>query len=182
MGALGGLARLACAGGHRIVTVALMLMLLATQGARTVDITDSGQLEVPAAAISAVMAAIAVAASVACVRLAPAAIKATGREDPGEVVADEVAGQAVTFVAVPLLFAAPPGIRAVWSAAGAGFVAFRLFDIIKPWPVKNLEKLPKGWGILADDLMAGVFAAILTAIFTKFWIVGRAVPAFISTG
>jgi len=50
----------------------------------------------------------------------------------------------------------------------AGFILFRLFDIIKPWPCKKLEKLPAGWGILADDLMAGFYAAIVLMIGLKF--------------
>jgi hypothetical protein len=50
--------------------------------------------------------------------------------------------------------------------AGLGFGLFRVFDILKPWPCKRLEKLPAGWGILADDLMAGVYAAFV-------WIAGQ---------
>ncbi len=51
---------------------------------------------------------------------------------------------------------------------------FRVFDIVKPWPIRKLEKLPKGWGILADDLLAGVYALIVLNIFIWFWII---VPA-----
>ncbi len=110
--------------------------------------------------VSIVMAALALAGSVVCVKFAPAAITATGKSDPGEVVADELAGQAITFLVGPFLAmgAAPSG--QVWVTAGAGFVLFRIFDIAKPWPIHKLEKLPEGWGILADDLMAGVCAAV----------------------
>src|SRR5205814_2286023 len=69
-----------------------------------------------------------------------------GREDPGQVVVDEVAGQLVTLL---LTGAALPG-------AVIGFFAFRIFDILKPWPANRFERLPGGVGIMADDLMAGL--------------------------
>jgi phosphatidylglycerophosphatase A len=107
--------------------------------------------------------------SVVCVMLAPSAIAQTGKEDPGEIVADEAAGQAVTFLAVPLMMIGPYTPIQAWGLAGAGFLLFRVFDIIKPWPVNRLESLPRGWGILADDLMAGIYAgACLCAIC--FWL------------
>ena len=75
------------------------------------------------------------------------AAQAAGRKDPGHVVVDEVAGQAVTL--------------ALWHTGAfglfLGFVLFRLFDILKPWPVRQFEALPSGVGIMADDLMAGVY-------------------------
>jgi undecaprenyl-diphosphatase len=100
-----------------------------------------------------VMAVLALAGSVACVKFACASIAATGRNDPGEVVADEFAGQAVSFLVGPFLAAGP-----AWVVALLGLVLFRIFDISKPWPIRKLEKLPAGWGILADDLLAGVYA------------------------
>src|SRR5438876_929261 len=69
-------------------------------------------------------------------------------EDPGVVVIDEVVGQLVT------LFAVGAGL---WGIA-LGFVLFRIFDIVKPWPARQFERLPGGVGIMADDLMAGVYA------------------------
>ena len=51
-----------------------------------------------------------------------------------------------------------------------GFFLFRLFDTVKPWPSYRLEELPAGWGILADDLMAGVYAGLGLIIAAKFWI------------
>jgi len=116
------------------------------------------------------MALLAAAGSVVCVALAPAAIAATGKDDPREVVADEVAGQAITFLAVPFAIAATLTTSQIWTIVGAGFVLFRLFDITKPWPIRKLEKLPQGWGILADDLLAGVYAAIGLFICIRFWI------------
>jgi phosphatidylglycerophosphatase A len=77
-----------------------------------------------------------------------------GREDPGEVVIDEVAGQLVTLVATGA------GLYGTFL----GFFVFRAFDIVKPWPVNRLERLPGGVGIMADDLMAGVFGNITLRI------------------
>ena len=121
--------------------------------------------------ISIVMAALALAGSVVCVRFAPAAIEATGKNDPGEVVADEFAGQAIVFMTCPFLALGATSTGQIWAIAAAGFVLFRAFDITKPWPIYKLEKLPKGWGILADDLLAGVFAWIVLQICIKLFII-----------
>ena len=72
-----------------------------------------------------------------------------GCEDPGFVVCDEIVAFAIVFV----------GINVTWQTSLIGFVWFRVFDIAKPWPISRLERLPGGWGIMADDLLAGVFAA-----------------------
>jgi phosphatidylglycerophosphatase A len=87
--------------------------------------------------------------------------------DPGPVVIDEVAGQWLCFlVALPL--AVPGGAREVALFAAAGFVLFRVFDVAKPWPVRPLERLPGGIGIVADDLAAGAIAGILLALGWRF--------------
>ena len=78
-----------------------------------------------------------------------------GKKDPGAVVVDEVAGQLVTFLFVPWALGVGPGAWTVF----AGFVAFRVFDIWKPYPVRRLEGLGGGLGIIADDLLAGFYAA-----------------------
>jgi len=116
------------------------------------------------------MAAFAVAASVVCVKFAPAAIAATAKKDPGEVVADEVAGQAVTFLTIPLVIGQGLTTSQIWTIAAAGFLLFRIFDVIKPPPIRKLEKFPQGWGILADDLLAGAYAAIALHICIKLWL------------
>jgi phosphatidylglycerophosphatase A len=77
-----------------------------------------------------------------------------GREDPGEVVIDEVAGQWLTLCLTGV------GL----SGALLGFIAFRAFDIAKPWPVRRLEDLPGGVGIMADDLMAGVYGHLVVRV------------------
>jgi phosphatidylglycerophosphatase A len=117
------------------------------------------------------MAALALAGSVICVLLAPAAIAATGKNDPGEVVVDELAGQAITFLASPFLAVGAASTGQIWGVSAAGFLLFRAFDIIKPWPIHKLEKFPKGWGILADDLLAGVFAWVALQICIKLFII-----------
>jgi len=118
------------------------------------------------------MAALTIAGSIVCVKFAPAVIAATGKTDPREVVADELAGQAVTFLVSPFLAISAVSSRDIWLAAALGFFLFRFFDIAKPWPIRKLERLPGGWGVLADDLMAGVFAAIVLQIIIRLWIGG----------
>jgi phosphatidylglycerophosphatase A len=77
-----------------------------------------------------------------------------GQEDPGLVVIDEVAGMWVTLALLPV----------TPLLAGLGFLAFRVMDIFKPWPARDLEGLPGGWGIMADDLMAGIYANLLLRV------------------
>jgi len=101
---------------------------------------------------------------------APAVIAQTGKADPGQVVADEFAGQAITFLAAVFFNTQTFSTGQIWLTTLAGFLLFRVFDIVKPWPCRLLERLPQGWGILADDLMAGVYAAISLAICLRLWI------------
>lgn len=79
-----------------------------------------------------------------------------GRNDPSEAVVDEVMGQLITFLFVPF------GLS--WPFILAGFLLFRLFDIWKPYPIRDLEILPGGLGICADDIVAGVYAGICLAV------------------
>ena len=74
-----------------------------------------------------------------------------GREDPGPVVIDEVAGQLLT-----LIFAGGSLVTLV-----LGFLLFRALDIVKPWPARGFEELPGGLGIMADDLMAGFYGRLI---------------------
>ncbi len=76
------------------------------------------------------------------------AARESGRHDPGFVVIDEVAGQWIALLGSPL----------GWKTGLLGFVLFRLFDITKPFPVRRLERLPDGWGIVFDDVAAGLYA------------------------
>jgi phosphatidylglycerophosphatase A len=52
-------------------------------------------------------------------------------------------------------------IPAGWTFVAAGFILFRLFDVLKPFPIRRIERLPWGWGIMADDVLAGIYAALL---------------------
>lgn len=79
-----------------------------------------------------------------------------GNNDPSEAVVDEVMGQLITFLFIP--FGLP------WPFILAGFLLFRLFDIWKPFPIRDLEVLPGGLGICADDIVAGVYAGICLAV------------------
>lgn len=104
---------------------------------------------------------------------------AAGLADPQYVVIDEVAGQHITLI-LPLIPVALPNLAArmdfsdyaIYSALSllnwryllAGFVLFRIFDIWKPFPIRRLEKWPHGWGIMADDWLAGAYAAILLKV------------------
>lgn len=82
----------------------------------------------------------------------------SGREDPGFVVIDEVAGQLIALIAAPLS----------WNYLLAGFILFRVFDILKPFPLRRLEKLPEGTGIMMDDVGAGLYALVLLQLWLHF--------------
>jgi phosphatidylglycerophosphatase A len=83
----------------------------------------------------------------------------SGREDPGHVVIDEAVGQWIALIHA----------RVDIGHLLAAFLLFRLFDIVKPWPARQLENLPAGWGIMLDDVAAGVYALILVQAFDR-WI------------
>jgi phosphatidylglycerophosphatase A len=98
--------------------------------------------------------------------LALVGIPAAGRvatylnaKDPQVVVIDEVSGQALALLGVALpMFLEVEVLE--WQYLLAGFILFRVFDIWKPWPVRAAERLPGGWGIMADDWVAGIYAAL----------------------
>lgn len=113
--------------------------------------------------VAAVMIALAAAASAACVAWGGLAEAAFGRKDPSQCTIDEWAGQAVALCLVPL----GRGPTGLLIAAAVGFLTFRLFDIVKPPPARLAEKLPAGWGILADDLVAGVYANVATQLVLR---------------
>ncbi|MEM7007915.1 MAG: phosphatidylglycerophosphatase A [Thermodesulfobacteriota bacterium] len=83
------------------------------------------------------------------------------KEDPGQIVVDEVCGFLVTMILVP------PTVSNIFI----GFLLFRIFDITKPYPVRKFERIPNGWGVVLDDVAAGVYACITLHIFGHwvFW-------------
>jgi phosphatidylglycerophosphatase A len=83
----------------------------------------------------------------------------TGKDDPGHVVIDEVAGQWIALAASPV------EIRHVLL----GFTLFRLFDIVKPWPARQLERLHGGFGIMMDDVAAGIYALLVGLVIHHWW-------------
>jgi phosphatidylglycerophosphatase A len=89
--------------------------------------------------------------------------QASGIKDPQFVVIDEVAGQLITLIAVPVS----------WKTLLAGFILFRWCDIVKPPPVRQLEQLPSGTGIVLDDVAAGLYALIVIQILLHFGVLPR---------
>jgi phosphatidylglycerophosphatase A len=85
--------------------------------------------------------------------------RALQRKDPGPVVVDEVFGMLVTLAWLPLS----------WTGVFAGFLLFRVFDVVKPFPVRRLERLPGGAGIMADDTAAGVYAHVFLRVAAALW-------------
>jgi phosphatidylglycerophosphatase A len=107
-----------------------------------------------------VPAAIAISVLVTVIGIPPSTVVAreSGIKDPGFVVIDEVAGQMIALIAVPLH----------WKYMLAGFILFRSFDIVKPFPLRRLEALPGGTGIMMDDVGAGLYALALLQLWLHF--------------
>jgi phosphatidylglycerophosphatase A len=89
--------------------------------------------------------------------------RAAGLKDPQFVVIDEVAGQLITLIAVPV----------AWKSLLPGFILFRGFDIVKPPPVRQLEQLPEGLGIVMDDVAAGLYALLIMHVLLHLGILPR---------
>jgi len=95
------------------------------------------------------------------------------KKDPGQVVADETAGQALTLLALPWRAIVesggfiPAALYYNVAVAATAFLAFRFFDITKPAPARGLQRWPAGWGILVDDLIAGLYALIATQLLAR---------------
>lgn len=87
-----------------------------------------------------------------------------GARDPGRVVVDEVLGQMIAFAALPRGQSAASD----WKYWLLGFILFRFFDIVKPFPIRRSERLPGGWGVVADDCLAGAYA--FAAVWAAVWL------------
>ena len=96
------------------------------------------------------------------VPICTSAAKQLGRKDPKEVVWDEIVTVPITFLWVPIGLMSRPEILLI------GFVLHRIFDITKPPPVHNLERLPDGAGIVADDVAAGIYSCL--ALHALLWL------------
>jgi len=104
-----------------------------------------------------VMAVLIILPSLWCIRYGDMAEAIQGRKDPGFVVADETAGMALTLMCLPHFAMASPMMATI--SIGLSFLAFRMFDIAKFWPANGFQRYAGGWGILLDDLVAGLQAA-----------------------
>lgn len=93
-----------------------------------------------------------------------------GREnhDPGEIVIDEVVGQWITLLPASFMFA-KHDLPLMWPALVAGFIFFRLFDITKPWPVSWADRKETAFGVMFDDVLAGILAAIATIMLARLY-------------
>ena len=90
-----------------------------------------------------------------CIPICGTAARMIGRDDPGSIVWDEMVGFWLTVAVLPV----------TWAWWLAGFVAFRFFDILKPWPIRTLEKrVAGGLGIMLDDVLAGAYAMLILAL------------------
>jgi phosphatidylglycerophosphatase A len=127
----------------------------------------------PSAVFNLSLLTVCVVFSLACVFGGEAAEIDFQREDPSNVVADETAG-----MCLPLMFLPAAALSGGTPLLGAlttsglyfivfAFLAFRALDILKPWPCEQLQRVPGGWGILLDDLAAGVLAALVMQLLTR---------------
>ena len=117
----------------------------------------------PAPAVIPVNLALAALAVAVGIPAATQVARASGLKDPQFVVIDETAGQLVTLIAAPL----------TWKSFLAGFILFRAFDIVKPPPVRQLERLPEGTGIVVDDVAAGLYGLAVMQFLVHFGLLGR---------
>jgi phosphatidylglycerophosphatase A len=108
-----------------------------------------------------ILAAAALAAYAAGIWATGVYARLVGKDDPGECVIDEVAGQWLACALSPLTFA----------GYALAFILFRAFDVAKPWPISRAEKLPGGFGVMTDDLLAGLIAGSIVALVANAGII-----------
>jgi phosphatidylglycerophosphatase A len=114
-----------------------------------------GRMHVGTATAIAVLVAAAVVFLAAGAWAAGEAEAYFGRKDPGPVVIDEVVGQMLTLLLKP---------QASWKYLAGGFLLFRAFDIVKPFPARQAERIPRGWGIMLDDVVAGAYGLVVLTV------------------
>lgn len=110
------------------------------------------------------LGAMSAAAVLGCVVLGEWACQHYGSADPRAVVLDEAAGQWVALVGLP-----GAGAGAMLAVVGLQFLLFRAADVLKPPPARQAERLPGGWGIVCDDLVAGAYANLIGQIVFRYW-------------
>ena len=115
-------------------------------------------LQLPISARVPIILLLIVAATAIGIPAATLEARGCSQKDPSHVVIDEVAGQLVTLIACPIH----------WKPLLAGFILFRAFDIVKPPPIRSLERLPGGTGIVVDDLGAGIYGLIMLQVVSHF--------------
>jgi len=125
--------------------------------AATVLLWSAVAYALPTSLRTPVLVAAAVLVALIGIPAATQVARASATKDPQFVVIDEVAGQLIALIAVPL----------AWKTFLAGFILFRAFDIFKPPPVRQLEKLPEGTGIVLDDVAAGFYALLVMQILLR---------------
>jgi len=116
--------------------------------------------------VTGAMLTVALSASAGCVALGRWTEEHFGRKDPTQCTADEWAGQAIALCAMP----AGHSVAGRLIVTAVAFVAFRALDIVKPPPARRLERLPHGWGVLLDDLVAGMYANAAAQIVLRGWV------------
>lgn len=112
-----------------------------------------------------VLLAVLVFFTLSCAVAGDAAEAHFDKKDPGAVVADEVAGMVFPLMFLPAAALATPGLATLTLLYA--FLAFRVMDIIKPPPARQLQNIPGGWGIVIDDLIAGVYAFLAVQLVLR---------------
>ena len=113
--------------------------------------------------LMAAMLLLTVVVTIVGVWAATRAEKALQRKDPSIVVIDEVAGQMIALLSGPFWFP-------TWWSLLSAFILFRIFDIWKPYPIRRLEALESGLGIMADDVLAGIYALVVNSILISTYL------------
>lgn len=109
------------------------------------------------------------ASSLATISLYPFYTKHFGKTDPPQVVSDEIAGQSIALLAVAWLVPETDVSVPVWIGLAAfAFILFRFFDIVKLGMIDRAQSLPNGWGVLMDDILAGIISGGLILLATQF--------------
>lgn len=113
--------------------------------------------------LTLIMLAVAILSTVGCIALGDFMERWYGKKDPSHCTLDEWAGQAVAMMFLPCV----DSWKVTLALAGLAFVFFRIFDILKPAPARNFERFSKGVGVVADDLVAGLYACVAVQLILK---------------